>query len=101
MPKTSFYLRNEDIDKWKAVEEKSAWIHAMLHQLPEPREDPPLDDIKFTDLDTHDQAIVVLQERGVSLPKSKLLMYPNGLCKIHGIALDNRGRCLQKGCKYA
>lgn len=24
-----------------------------------------------------------------------------GLCKIHQIPLDTRGRCLQKGCKYA
>lgn len=23
------------------------------------------------------------------------------LCKIHGTPLDNRGKCLQKGCKYA
>lgn len=23
----------------------------------------------------------------------------NGLCKIHGVPLDSRGRCLQKGCK--
>lgn len=27
--------------------------------------------------------------------------YSNGLCKIHGTPLDNRGKCLQKGCKYA
>jgi hypothetical protein len=25
----------------------------------------------------------------------------NGLCKIHGQALDSRQRCMQKGCKYA
>lgn len=25
----------------------------------------------------------------------------NGICKIHSIPLDNRGKCLQKGCKYA
>lgn len=25
----------------------------------------------------------------------------NGLCKIHGLPLDDRGRCMQKGCKYA
>lgn len=25
----------------------------------------------------------------------------NGLCKVHGIPLDSRGKCLQKGCKYA
>lgn len=23
------------------------------------------------------------------------------LCKIHGTPLDSRGKCLQKGCKYA
>lgn len=23
------------------------------------------------------------------------------LCKIHGLPLDSRDRCLQKGCKYA
>jgi len=23
------------------------------------------------------------------------------LCKIHGIPLDDRGRCMQKGCRYA
>lgn len=25
----------------------------------------------------------------------------NGLCKAHGTPLDDRGRCMQKGCKYA
>lgn len=27
--------------------------------------------------------------------------FKNGLCKEHEIALDSRGKCLQKGCKYA
>lgn len=34
--------------------------------------------------------------RGLNLKKDR-----NGLCKIHGIPLDGRGRCLQKGCKYS
>lgn len=25
----------------------------------------------------------------------------NGVCKVHGLPLDDRGKCLQKGCKYA
>lgn len=25
----------------------------------------------------------------------------NGMCKVHGLPLDSRGRCLQKGCKYS
>lgn len=32
----------------------------------------------------------------------KLKDQPAGaLCRVHGTPLDNRGRCLQKGCKYA
>lgn len=33
-------------------------------------------------------------QRASELPPAKL-------CKIHGIPLDDRGRCMQKGCKYA
>lgn len=29
------------------------------------------------------------------------MRFKNGVCKIHGLPLDSRGRCLQKGCKYA
>lgn len=27
--------------------------------------------------------------------------FSKGVCKIHGIPLDSRGKCLQKGCKFA
>jgi hypothetical protein len=27
--------------------------------------------------------------------------FGKSLCKIHALPLDSRGRCLQKGCKYA
>jgi hypothetical protein len=26
--------------------------------------------------------------------------FNQGVCKIHGLPLDSRGRCMQKGCKY-
>ncbi len=32
------------------------------------------------------------------IPKKRL---ENGVCKIHAMPLDNRSRCLQKGCKYS
>lgn len=31
MPKVSFYLRNEDVDKWKAIQKKTGWIHSKLN----------------------------------------------------------------------
>lgn len=30
MPKVSFYLRNEDLDAWKSIEKKTAWVHDRL-----------------------------------------------------------------------
>lgn len=27
--------------------------------------------------------------------------FEQGVCKIHGLPLDGRGRCMQKGCKYS
>lgn len=35
------------------------------------------------------------------LPAIKRILEKNKLCKIHGTPLDDRGRCMQKGCKYA
>lgn len=31
MPKVSFYLRNEDVAKWKRLEHKTEFIHAALN----------------------------------------------------------------------
>lgn len=31
MPKVSFYLRNEDVNKWKAIQKKTGWVHAKLN----------------------------------------------------------------------
>lgn len=32
------------------------------------------------------------------VPKERLA---NGVCKVHGTPLDDRGKCLMKGCKYS
>lgn len=44
------------------------------------------------------KASVVIDE---IVPKISAERLSNGLCKIHGTPLDDRGRCMQKGCKYA
>lgn len=37
-----------------------------------------------------------VQKMGIGVQRSL-----NGICKIHKTPLDDRGKCLQKGCKYA
>ena len=46
---------------------------------------------------------VVVKESDLEtwIPEPKSERLANGLCKIHQTPLDNRGKCLQKGCKYA
>ena len=31
MPKVSFYLRNEDVEAWKSIDKKTAWMHEHLN----------------------------------------------------------------------
>lgn len=41
---------------------------------------------------------VVALDKKIEIPAERLAQ---GVCKIHGTPLDRRGKCLQKGCKYA
>lgn len=75
MPQQTVYIRNGDMEKWKALENKAAWISAHL------------------------------EDEGTPLSMSNLRMVKNdpglNLCKVHNIPLTMYGKCLQKGCKYA
>lgn len=31
MPQVTVYIRNDDLEKWKAIEKKSEWLHNHLH----------------------------------------------------------------------
>lgn len=31
MPKVTIWIRNEDYDKWKAIDNKPAWLHEHLN----------------------------------------------------------------------
>lgn len=45
--------------------------------------------------------LVVKGPAGVELVGKPINRFNSGICKVHGLPLDSRGRCLQKGCKYA
>lgn len=90
MPQVTVFVRKDDLHKWKAITKKSEWLSNKLALEPDvyllspklAKENPEL-------VKTFDKiATVVGKAQG-------------DLCKIHGIPLDARGKCLQKGCKYA
>lgn len=88
MPTLSVFIRKDDVHKWKALEHKSEWIHNNLNSV-----FGSLADLaKKPIIKKPEDVLSVINTNGIPL---------NKLCKIHSTPLDNRGRCLQKGCKYA
>lgn len=39
MPQVTVYIREEDIEKWKALEKKAEFIHKALQVVEEPEDD--------------------------------------------------------------
>lgn len=90
MPKQTVYVRDEDLAKWQALENKSTVIHNLLNGNTTTvfglDEKPAKDKVAIDDI----------LGVSVTLPAERAA---NGLCKVHGVPLDSRGKCLQKGCK--
>jgi len=84
MPQVTVYVREEDLDSWKAISKKSEFIHNAINSNPKIIFKPEIK--PETKLETFNK---LKETIGVKL------------CKVHGLPLDGRGRCLQKGCKYS
>ncbi len=105
------YLRDEeDLARWKAIGNKSAFLHdalvvqdstlhgTMYQKQPKFSAEPMETDKKV--IKTKKDAEEVIPEIVPPVAKN-ISRQSNGLCKIHGTPLDGRGKCLQKGCKYS
>jgi hypothetical protein len=108
------YINRQNEDLFKAEAEKSKLLNELLSNhyaqfrgMPNPRKDglPPV----VIKPSPHENTVKILNEihkdepAKYKLPTDHLSpsRLDNGVCKIHGLLLDARGRCLQKGCKYA
>lgn len=87
MARANIYIRAENEERWKLIENKSHWINAMLATP------------AFSETD-----ISMVEQNNTYKPKAENNFYATreGLkyCK-NGHALDDNGRCFGKGCKYA
>jgi hypothetical protein len=91
MPRVNVYIRNEDYKSWESIKDKPTFLHNAIE----------LKD-RYLELSTADKQELKIKLENIPVemntPARRL---DNGLCKVHGLPLDARGRCLQKGCKYA
>lgn len=122
MPNVTTYIRKDDMELWAACPNKAELIHNALHKLPfgEPRNvdwskavelnvskhdvrakkiaEPRTPDLNKMDEEFRNH-VFSKPEIVENIPRSSRFDGP--LCKIHGLPLDNNGKCLQKGCKYS
>lgn len=136
MPQVTVYIRQEDLEVWKALRKKAEFLHTALQQadaykalssverkvvkehlskLPSIPELPKNVGIIKTPKDA-EKAVSEAFRKGEPIQRNARMttwaekkagmgdsfeLPPTKLCKIHGTPLDGRGKCLQKGCKYA
>lgn len=110
MPRKDIWIRVDDLDKWESIKDKPLFLHNALNvreayiKLPAKQRKQVKEHIKK--IPSAVEPIIINKPEDVDPilvpPIAKNIdRHSNGLCKIHGIPLDNRGRCLQLGCKYA
>lgn len=113
---TAYLRTEEDKETWAKLDNKTEWLHNQLQNIRDLRGHANLTDayvgngdfagIKTVDPHTlspgtklYPPGITKIPGGGeVAVSKSRIT---NGICKLHGTPLDSRGKCLQKGCKYA
>lgn len=116
MPRVNIYIRNEDYDKWQAINDKPSWIAINLNGGVLPLRLLPefLDKAKFDDSHTIGQLKDYIKEQ---LAKPKPAFRYTTKDKVHVIRTPQddgthkvevnlcehyqpKGQCLVKGCKF-
>lgn len=93
MPQVTFYLRIEDLDKWKNLSNKAEFIHNALNNIKTTR--AQAEPVKDTKIETIKAMVPGMLTAADLAPKIE----ERGVCKKCTSILDIRGRCLNKNCK--
>lgn len=94
--RVNIYIRKEDEEAWANIPDKPQWIHDGLNkELLLEGKWLNIKELKVVNTPAEIDPILIPQVA------KNIDRYSNGLCKIHSTPLDSRGKCLQKGCRYA
>ena len=99
MPQVHVYIRNDDMDAWKALDNKSQFIHDALQANQEPR-NLHMDTVIRPDLRPEQPPVINTPEQAHETVVNLRPKVNARTCPIHGTYFDYRGKCLQKDCKY-
>lgn len=101
MPRVNIFIRKEDWDRWQAIPDVPEWIHKGL--VGKSVADKEVKQVRVKTA----KVIKTVAEAQASIDAKLDKLVDKGnktlekLCPVHRTPLDSRGKCLQKGCKYA
>lgn len=115
MPRRDIWIRVEDLKTWESIHDKPLFLHNAIALYDGYKELSP---VQRKEVKEHIKKIPNKPDAYILSPR---VAYDNPelveqfdklaervkkgpiefLCKVHSIPLDSRGKCLQKGCKYA
>ena len=118
MPRKNIYIRNEDLDKWDAIESKPEWLHTHLQvevgidvvdtdlgEIAYPVVTKPTKTPREKTIYPFDEvnAIPVIKTPEDAERAIKPISANNPIMKFckNGHVANEFGKCLQKGCKYS
>lgn len=106
MPTVVTYIKTSDLAKYLAIKEHGtgAWaefIHNALNGVVFADKEYTVTETKPTKTPKDAEKAQELMNTAINLKIGSMKPRPTVVCKIHGTPLDSRGKCLQKGCKYA
>ncbi len=104
--RANIYIRQEHEKRWaNKVKKKdaSAWVNAKLDE--ESMMESQVAQATPRELVEEVFEVKPGNARVIKNPEDvtkilKKTVGASGICKTHGVPLDNRGKCLVKGCKY-
>lgn len=115
MPHANIWIRKHNEERWNAIEDKSAFVNLALAGTDVPKVNsaikqkkeieeilkPHLEQLKPTALSSNGRITDFGSvHEGSSPSEATKPLKQQKYCK-NGHALDERGRCFGKGCKYA
>lgn len=104
MPRVNIHIRQgEDWETYQRIKDRPKSVHTWMEAERILQSSAEAERKRLTPIPKDIKVIKSVGQATAATVAAVLAKPADGvkLCKIHQTPLDNRGKCLQKGCKYA
>lgn len=101
MPNATIFIRKENWAYWESLPNKSEWVNNLLYPKPLVSTSPSPNPYKKQRDAALARIIKTPKQAAKIAAEQTTVSDARKVCPIHAVPLDDRGKCLQKKCKYS